>query len=282
MLTSVRSLLAATVLAGAALAATPAMAQDDLGISVSGNAAIVTEYRFRGIGLSGGDFAAQGGIDVGTDAGFYIGTWGSSLTNSDTTVMLDDGSGDIVGYDVGGYGALELDIYAGWSGEITDGLGFDVGALYYLYPNATNKDATSVAPNLTDYPVFDGYAAYDTDYWELYASLSPSLGPVDSTVGVAYAPKQDSLGGTDNLYLYLDLGMGIPDTPISLSGHVGYTDGFLTYTTSGDAIDWSIGADVAIGDKLSLGVAYIGVEDDGLNIDGVTDDTVVGTLSVSF
>ena len=243
MLTSVRSLMAATVLAGAALTATPAMAQEDLGISVSGNAAIVTDYRFRGVGLSGGDPAIQGGIDIGTDAGFYIGTWGSSIDGGPL------------------YGEMELDVYAGWGGEVTDGLGVDVGVLYYAYP------ANDFGP---------------ADYFEFYASLSPSVGPAEFTFGVAYAPDQDSLASTDNLYLYADVGIGIPETPISVWGHVGYTDGFLTFTASGDAIDYGVGADLAIGENLSLGISYVGVEDDGLNLTGVTDDTVLGTLAVSF
>jgi len=284
MLTSVRSLLAATVLASSALVATPAMAQDEedsSGISISGNAAVVTQYRFRGIGLSDGDFAIQGGIDIGY-SGFYVGTWGSSLTNTGTSVDLDDGTGTVMSYDVGGYGAAEIDLYGGWSGDLVDGLSADIGVLYYLYPNASNLDATWTAPAALDYPVFDGYAPYPTDYIEIYGSLSPSIGPVDLTVGIAYAPTQDSLGGTDNLYIYGDVGVGIPSTPISLSGHVGYTDGFLTVTASGHAVDWSIGADLALTDNLSVGVAYVGVEDDGADIPGFTSDAVVGTVSVSF
>jgi len=112
MLTSVRSLMAATVLAGSALVATPAMAQDDSGISISANAAIVSEYRFRGVGLSGGDPAIQGGIDLGTDVGFYIGTWGSSIDAGPLPSL---------------YGEMEWDIYAGWSGDLTDGLGRMLG-----------------------------------------------------------------------------------------------------------------------------------------------------------
>ncbi|HSG33285.1 MAG TPA: TorF family putative porin, partial [Sphingomonadaceae bacterium] len=235
-----------TVLAGSALVATPALAQDDLGISISGNATIVSDYRFRGVGLSGGDPAIQGGIDLGTDAGFYVGTWASSIDGGDV------------------YGEMELDIYAGWSGELTDGLGFDVGALYYLYPTNDLDPA---------------------DYWELYASISPSVGPAELTFGVAYAPSQDSLdfgGPDDNLYLYGDIGIGIPDTPISVWGHLGYTDGALTFTADSNALDYGIGADLAIGDNLSIGIAYIGVDDDGADINGVTDDTVVGTIGVSF
>ena len=68
MLTSVRSLMAATLLVGSAFVATPVLAQDDEEVteaeveadsafSISGNVALVSDYRFRGIGLSGGDFA---------------------------------------------------------------------------------------------------------------------------------------------------------------------------------------------------------------------------------
>ena len=117
MLTSVRSLLAATVLAGSALVATPAFAQDEEGaessLTVTGNVAMVTDYRFRGVGLSGGDFAIQGGLALNHTSGFYVGAWASSL--EDTPV----------------YGEVELDLYAGWAGDITDGLGADVGVTYY-------------------------------------------------------------------------------------------------------------------------------------------------------
>ena len=109
------------------------------------------------------------------------------------------------------------------------------------------------------------------------------LGPADVTLGVAYAPDQDSLGGTDNFYLYADAGIGIPGTPVSLSGHVGYTDGFLTFTTDSKALDWSIGAELAIG-PATLGAAYVGVEGDVL-VDPTgtfTDDAFVVTLSASF
>ena len=244
MLTSVRSLLAASILASAAVA-TPAFAQDETesDITVSGNVALTTEYRFRGVGLSDGDPAIQGGIDIGHSSGFYVGTWASSLEDSAL------------------YGEMELDIYGGWSGDITPGLTLDVGLLYYAYPSKDN-------------------GAGPSDYFEPYASLSTTFGPATATLGVAYAWDQDSLGDEDNLYVYTDLEVGIPNTPISVTGHIGYTDGFLTYTADGDAFDYSIGASATVLGGLSLGVSYIGV--DGPSIDGVTDDAVVGTLSYSF
>jgi uncharacterized protein (TIGR02001 family) len=237
--------MAATILAGSALVAVPAAAQD-LGVEVSGNAAIVSEYRFRGVDLSGGDAAVQGGVDVSHESGIYVGTWGSSL-DEDTV----------------GYGHTELDIYAGWGTELSDTLSLDVGVIAYLYPNAP---------------------AGDYDYLEAYGSVGFGLGPADLTVGLAYAPEQDSLGDDDNLYIYSDLGVGIPNTPVSLAAHLGYTDGFLTYTSNSKAWDWSIGADVALGQIMSVGVAYVGVEDDIAPGDGYdfADDALVATLSASF
>ncbi|WP_299191362.1 TorF family putative porin [uncultured Erythrobacter sp.] len=215
------------------------------GLTFSGNVAFTTEYRFRGVDLSGGDFAVQGGFDVAHSSGFYVGTWASNL-DEDTV----------------GYGSTELDIYGGWSGDLGGVLSADVGVIGYLYPDA--------GPG-------------DFDYIEFYGSLSAEVGPASVTGGVAYAPDQDSLGGTDNLYLYSDVSVGLPSTPITLNAHVGYTDGFLTFTNDGEAIDWSVSADVAAG-PVTLSAAYIGVEGDALIDPGkvFTDDAIVLTVSASF
>jgi uncharacterized protein (TIGR02001 family) len=251
MLTSIRSLAAATALAGAAILATPALAQDEeadtSGFSVSGNAAVVTDYRFRGVGLSGGDPAIQGGIDIGHDSGFYVGTWGSSI-------------------DGGAYGTVELDLYGGYAGEITPGVEFDVGMLYYMYPNGT--------------------PGVDLDYFEPYASVSTTLGPVGATLGAAYAWEQDSLGGSDNLYVYTDFELGVPNTPVTLTAHAGYTDGVLApplltgLSLDDSGFDWSLGVSATVLGGLSVGVSYVDTE--GPSVDGFTDDTIVGTLSMEF
>lgn len=247
MLTSVRSLLAATAIAGATLVATPAFAEEgDSDITVSGNVAMVTDYRFRGVSFTDGKPAIQGGVDIGHSSGVYIGTWGSSLEDSAT------------------FGSMELDVYAGWSGDITPGLTLDVGLLYYMYPA---KDSPSEG-------------AGPSDYFEPYISLGTTVGPVGATLGVAYAWDQDAIGSDDNLYVYFDLEAGIPDTPITLTGHIGYTDGSLSTAADGDSFDYSIGASATVLGGLSLGVAYVGVE--GPSIEDFTDDAVVGTLSYSF
>ena len=261
MLTSVRSLLAASMLAGCALAATPAFAQDAAApaakpdFTVTGNVALVTDYRFRGVSLSGGDPAIQGGITLSHSSGFYVGTWSSSLVASPV------------------YGTQELDLFAGWTGEVASGLTLDAGLLYYVYPSGHVGDA---------------------NYWEPYASLSGTIGPAKLKVGIAYDWSQkgllDNAGNhADNFYIYSNLDVGIPHTPLTISGHLGYTDGVLApcYYCGGTATfndqtgwDWSLGASGTVFGPISLGVSYIGVS--GASVNGYTDDTVVGTLTASF
>ena len=45
-------------------------------------------------------------------------------------------------------------------------------------------------------------------------------------------------------------------------------------------LDWSLGVSATIFGPLSASVSYVGV--DGASVDGLTDDTIVVTLSGSF
>ena len=85
--------------------------------------------------------------------------------------------------------------------------------------------------------------------------------------------------------LRLDLGLGVPDTPVSLSAHLGYTDGalspeVLTGSGTGGGFDWSLGASFAATENLTLGVSYIGAE--GANIDSFSNDAIVASIGVAF
>lgn len=217
------------------------------GLEISGNVALVSDYRFRGVSFSDGDPALQGGIDIAHSSGFYVGTWGSSISGGTP------------------YGELELDVYAGWSGDVSDGVSIDVGLLYYIYP--TENELADVL-------------GVETDYFEPYASISTTLGPVGATFGVAYAWDQDSLGGNDNLYLYTDFEAGLPGTPITLTAHLGYTDGVFATAASGNSFDWGLGASYAITDSLSFGVNYVDTE--GPGIEDFTDAGIFFTLGYSM
>lgn len=249
MLTSIQKY---AVAAAFALAATPALAQEETDppaeVTVSGTLATVTDYRFRGLSYSGGDGAVQASLNIEHINGLYAGVWTSNIEQDPADV----------------FGDLEIDIYAGWTGEIASGLTADVGLTYYVYPSGSVGTANSFEP---------------------YASLETTLGPASAKVGVAYAWKQDALGGDDNLYLYTDFELGVPTTPITLSAHIGHTDGalspnLLTLASTDGGWDYSLGATWTILPNLSAGVSYVGV--DGNSIDGFSNDTIVGTLEFSF
>lgn len=251
MLTSVRGLVAASFLAGCGLAATPALADETdppADLTISGSVTGVSDYRWRGLSYSGGDFAVQGSIQATHKSGVYVGVWSSSLEQDF--------------FDI--YGSAEVDIYAGWSGPISSGLTADVGVTYYAYPNGSFGNA---------------------NFFEPYASLTTNIGPASAKVGVNYAWEQDALGGDDNFYVYTDLGVGIPNTPVSLNAHLGYTDGvlspkLLTGVSTDGGFDYSVGATAAVTKNLSVGVQYVGV--DGASIDGYSNDAVVGTVKLAF
>ncbi len=93
--------------------------------TLSANAAIVSDYRFRGISLSDRNPAIQGGIDVGMDNGLFVGTWASSVA------------------DTGGSN-VELDLYAGYGGSAA-GLDYTVTVLGYVYPGGNGVNYYEVS-----------------------------------------------------------------------------------------------------------------------------------------
>jgi uncharacterized protein (TIGR02001 family) len=116
-----------TIALAAALAALlPAASYADLAFNVGA----VSEYRYRGISQSRLKPAVQGGLDY-TNGGLYAGAWASTIK------WVKDGGGDA---------DLEIDLYGGYKGEITKGLGYDVGVLGYLYPG----HKLGVSPNTTE------------------------------------------------------------------------------------------------------------------------------------
>lgn len=229
-------LAAASILALAA----PAKAEPiGGGLDVTGGVTLVSDYRFRGISFSDEDPAIQGTINLAHDSGFYIGTWASSIEDSPV------------------FGHTEIDLYGGWAGEVAPGTSLDVGLTYYVYPNGNDAFGPS-------------------DFFEPYAKLSHTLGPVEATVGAYYAWSQSAIGDADNLYLFTDAEAAIPGTPLTLKGHFGYSDGSLAPT--GDYLDWSLGIDAAVG-PVTLGLAYVDTDLGDLH---TLDAGLVLSLGASF
>ena len=87
----------------------------------SANAALTTDYVFRGISQTLEDPAVQAGLDYSHESGFYVGSWASSIDFTDAP-GADDGA------------TLEWDFYFGYGGNITEFLSWDLGYIYFYYP----------------------------------------------------------------------------------------------------------------------------------------------------
>lgn len=200
------------------LGAAPAAAQvPDGGITFYGEANLLSDYRFRGISRSEGDPAIQGALTVQTDSGLYVGARGTSLK----------GIGDVT---AGDFGDVELDLYAGYGVNLGLGTSIDAGLLYYYFPDGEGK----------------------TDYFEPYASVSHTLGPVQATAGAKYAWDQPAIGGEDLLYLFTEVEAGIPLTPVTLTAGAGRQSA----GAFGDYWNWSLGARAAFG-PIEAGLRYV-------------------------
>ncbi|MEO8722871.1 MAG: TorF family putative porin [Sphingobium sp.] len=217
--------MSAVVLASVSM---PAMADEAAApseLTINGSATVVSDYRFRGISQTDKRFAVQGSLTVTHASGFYASVWGSSI--DEYVAAASD---------------QEIDIIGGYSKAFGPAT-IDVGVLYYYYPGSS------------------AIISANTDFFEPYASVKGTFGPVTAKLSAAYAPKQHAIAGLhsrdDNFYGAIDLSGAVPSTPISLSAHLGHNfmdDSFLSggkkYT------DWSVGASYAY-KSLTFGVSYV-------------------------
>ena len=180
------TLAAALVLGMATLGAPLAQAEDKKpDDEVSFNAAVTSDYRYRGLSQTRLKPALQGGADyVNNPTGLYLGTWLSTIK------WIKDAGGD---------GNIEWDIYGGKRGEIASGVSYDVGGLYYFYPSNSLKPSANT--------------------FELYGQLG--VGPAYAK----YSISTTNLFGTADSKRsgYLDIGANIDiDTGLVLNLHVGH------------------------------------------------------------
>ena len=172
--------LKSTFLAALALAAAvPGRAQaQEPASTVAFNIGVFSDYRYRGISQTRLKPALQGGVDWSGPGGFYLGAWVSTIK------WIKDAQGDA---------GFELDLYGGFKGEISPGLGFDVGVLTYIYPSASTKKWDAIYKN--------------PDTTEIYGAFTS--GPVTAKLSYAatnlfgnydFAKRKGSLGS-----LYFDL-----------------------------------------------------------------------------
>jgi uncharacterized protein (TIGR02001 family) len=170
---------------------------------VSFNVGAVSNYLFRGVTQTEDKAAIQGGIDYAAASGFYLGTWASN-----------------VDFDGAGY---ELDLYFGFETELDNGLGIDIGYVYYAYPDASPDNI---------------------DFGEIYASLS--FGPLSG--GLAYtihSDNDDDLFDSGDLYLHAGL-----DFELGADLGLGFVAGYYKFKNDGkpgigDADYWHVAASLS-------------------------------------
>ena len=91
-------------------------------LTLTGNAGLFSDYRFRGFTQTGYKPAFQGGFDLTHSSGLYIGNWNSNVEQG-----LYRGA------------SLEMDFYGGYKYSFLEDFGIDVGYYYYFYPTSKSK-----------------------------------------------------------------------------------------------------------------------------------------------
>jgi len=205
-----RGLNISILLAGAMLLPSSAQAVGDAetpAVSIAYNAALVSDYRFRGISYSSRQPAVQVGADLSFRSGWFLGTW--------TTNTSDYGGSH-----------REVDLYGGYGGTLA---GFDYsGTVYaYVYPGGT-----------------------DTDYFELQGTLARTMGPVTTTLTLAYTPDQWNTD-RDNFYASLGADVALGDLPLTASFSFGRENGSYDHK-----LDWSAGLTYKL-DALDISASYV-------------------------
>ena len=125
------------LMAGIVMLSTPSFAQEEWG-QITANVAIASDYIWRGVTQTRGDFAYSGGVDIGDPSGngVYIGMWASNVD-----VLAPTGL----------YADHEVDLYAGYAGQMGE-FNYDISGNYYYY-DERNLDFSELAVMLSYGPV---------------------------------------------------------------------------------------------------------------------------------
>ena len=226
-----KSALASSALMAICTAASllPTLAHADDGISY--NVGAVSDYRYRGVSQTDKKPALQGGVDYAKGP-FYVGTWLSTIS------WIKDAGG--------GNAPAEWDIYAGYKGEITKDLTYDVGTLAYVYLG--QKAHEIGAPN--------------PDTGEIYGALSYGIftAKYSHSLTNLFGFAESKNSGYLDLSATYDLGNGFSIVP-----HVGYQSIPKKAAPSGMDLsytDYALTVNKDFGKGLSGSVAVLGTDAD--------------------
>ena len=186
------------------------------GLSVTGTAALTSDYRFRGVTQTFNDPAVQAGFVLSHASGAYAGVWGSNV-------------------DFGGTAHIELDPYIGYATTLDSFANkpvLDVGLWYYAYPSESDLNWLELYGKLTFKDVLvqgaslltavnytNDYVGKDEDSWNVNATYSVPFGTTGfggvAALGYTQADEYDFGGGDDH---YVDWKAGVTYSFASVSG----------------------------------------------------------------
>jgi uncharacterized protein (TIGR02001 family) len=165
-------------------------------VSVSGNAAIQTDYIWRGMTQNGGENSVNVGLDVDFENGFYVGTWGAAVGVGNSN--------------------LELDYYGGYTFEM-GGIGVNIGAIQVKYDGDNQYDFSEnyIALSL---PMNVGLHYSEGDELGDYAEISWGMDVGAGSLAIAYGDMDSSNGAADG-GSHTTIGYSIPagDLTVDLS-----------------------------------------------------------------
>jgi hypothetical protein len=275
---------ATSLMMGNAIAADEPAAAADPG-PITANVTLASQYRYRGISQTNSLPAIQGGFDYAHESGFYIGNWNSNIS------WLSDGYGTSPAVSA----PIEMDIYAGYKTEVSEGLLLDVGLLQYYYP--TKGLANSSTYNGSTSASY-GSLAYGSGRQTAGQSPSTTEAYIAATYGMAmlkYSYALTNLFGIDQSkgaqYVDLSLNYDTGYEGITLNGHVGYQyvpsvtvlAGYAASEPNFSYTDWKIGLTKDFGHGLAGALAYIGTNANNSAYYSPTgDNTGKGTVVVSL
>lgn len=235
--------------AGVALLAwaAPAFASDitpppEREFSWSVNAAITSDYVFRGVSQSDNDPALQAGIDFSYGI-FYAGAWGSSVDE------------DFVGSNI------EIDYYAGIK-PVLGPATFDFGIIYYTFPGIPEP------------------ASGEAEVVELKAGVSGEILPSLSAATTFYWSPEAAADGGEFWVSESSLAYALPKVLVfdpSISGTYGY---FENTDTDFDYSYWNAGLTLGY-DKFSFDFRYWDTDSTAQDFWGnIADERFVFTAKV--
>jgi len=202
--------------AAALLWTSPATAAD-----LSGEAGIVSDYRYRGVSLSDGNPALQASLTLEHGSGLYVTLWGSTLER------------------IGRPSNSEVDVTAGYERAVSKWVSFNLSATRYSYPSAGGGNYSEATAAVT-------------------LARGPASAILGFSYAPRQRGLRDERGRQrDNSYASLQSTYEVRGTPLTLKAGLGYERGAFDEVERGGKWDWNLRGEATRG-RAKLSLTYVG------------------------